>query len=82
LIVYKTQSFFVPSNYILPTSLQAGKTLSARKWQAAFSPDGCLDIASVLSRIQRGVRFLSFIYAPCPPDISYMCYVHLVMFTY
>ncbi|GJN11572.1 hypothetical protein PR202_ga29772 [Eleusine coracana subsp. coracana] len=36
--------------------IKAGKTLSARKWQAAFSPDGCLDIASVLSRIQRGVR--------------------------
>ncbi|KAK3127205.1 hypothetical protein QOZ80_7AG0569780 [Eleusine coracana subsp. coracana] len=34
--------------------IKAGKTLSARKWQAAFSPDGCLDIASVLSRIQRG----------------------------
>lgn len=56
-------------------SFQAGKTLSARKWQAAFSPDGCLDIASVLSRIQRGVRFLSFTYAPCPT------YVHIcVMF--
>jgi hypothetical protein len=37
---------------------QAGKTLSVRKWQAAFNPDGCLDIASVLSRIQKGVRFL------------------------
>jgi len=34
--------------------IKAGKTLSARKWHAAFSPDGCLDIASVLSRIQRG----------------------------
>lgn len=38
---------------------QAGKTLSVRKWQAAFNPDGCLDIASVLSRIQKGVRFLN-----------------------
>ncbi|KAL5197223.1 hypothetical protein ABZP36_000735 [Zizania latifolia] len=34
--------------------IKAGKTLSVRKWQAAFSPDGCLDIASVLSRIQKG----------------------------
>ncbi|XP_039847151.1 rab GTPase-activating protein 22-like [Panicum virgatum] len=34
--------------------IKAGRTLSARKWHAAFSPDGCLDIASVLSRIQRG----------------------------
>jgi hypothetical protein len=42
------------------TSFQAGKTLSARKWHAAFSPDGCLDIASVLRRIQTGVRFLIF----------------------
>ncbi|XP_038981865.1 TBC1 domain family member 15 isoform X2 [Phoenix dactylifera] len=33
---------------------QAGKTLSTRRWQAAFSPEGRLDIASVLSRIQRG----------------------------
>ncbi|KAL5684424.1 hypothetical protein ACJX0J_010809, partial [Zea mays] len=32
----------------------AGKTLSVRKWHAAFTRDGCLDIASVLSRIQRG----------------------------
>nr|XP_010930822.1 TBC1 domain family member 15 isoform X2 [Elaeis guineensis] len=34
--------------------IRAGKTLSARRWQAAFSPEGHLDIASVLSRIQRG----------------------------
>ncbi|URE20222.1 TBC domain containing protein [Musa troglodytarum] len=34
--------------------IKAGKTLSARRWHAAFSPDGHLDIASVLSRIQRG----------------------------
>uniref|UniRef100_A0A0D9WZM9 Rab-GAP TBC domain-containing protein n=1 Tax=Leersia perrieri TaxID=77586 RepID=A0A0D9WZM9_9ORYZ len=34
--------------------IKAGKTLSVRKWQAAFSTDGCLDIASVLSRIQKG----------------------------
>lgn len=36
---------------------QAGKTLSARRWHAAFSEDGHLDIAKVLRRIQRGVRF-------------------------
>ncbi|CAN6296927.1 unnamed protein product [Urochloa humidicola] len=34
--------------------ITAGKTLSVRKWHAAFTPEGCLDIASVLSRIQRG----------------------------
>lgn len=31
-----------------------GKTLSARRWHAAFSEDGHLDIAKVLRRIQRG----------------------------
>lgn len=35
--------------------MQAGKTLSARKWQAAFTPEGCLDIGRTLGRIQRGV---------------------------
>ena len=35
--------------------MQPGKTLSARKWQAAFSPDGHLDIGKTLHRIQRGV---------------------------
>ncbi|OAY67284.1 TBC1 domain family member 15-like [Ananas comosus] len=34
--------------------IKAGKTLSARRWQAAFSPEGHLDIGSVLGRIQRG----------------------------
>ncbi|XP_019053910.1 PREDICTED: TBC1 domain family member 15-like isoform X2 [Nelumbo nucifera] len=34
--------------------LRAGKTLSARKWNSAFSQDGQLDIAKVLRRIQRG----------------------------
>lgn len=33
---------------------RAGKTLSARRWNAAFSQDGHLDIASVIRRIQRG----------------------------
>ncbi|CAN1245209.1 TBC1 domain family member 15 [Linum grandiflorum] len=33
---------------------RAGKTLSARRWHAAFSEDGHLDIAPVLRRIQRG----------------------------
>ncbi|CAL0328917.1 unnamed protein product [Lupinus luteus] len=32
----------------------AGKTLSARKWHAAFSPEGYLDIGKTLSRIHRG----------------------------
>ncbi|KAI8523076.1 hypothetical protein RHMOL_Rhmol13G0046400 [Rhododendron molle] len=33
---------------------RARKTLSARRWKAAFSQDGHLDIAGVLRRIQRG----------------------------
>lgn len=36
-------------------SLQAGKTLSVRKWHAAFTPEGYLDISKTLSRIQHGV---------------------------
>ncbi|XP_028807697.1 GTPase-activating protein GYP7-like [Neltuma alba] len=34
--------------------IKAGKTLSVRKWQAAFNPDGYLDIGKTLGRIQRG----------------------------
>ncbi|KAI3441620.1 Rab-GAP TBC domain-containing protein [Psidium guajava] len=34
--------------------IKAGRTLSTRKWQAAFTPDGYLDIGKVLRRIQRG----------------------------
>ncbi|KAL4379109.1 hypothetical protein GQ457_02G037350 [Hibiscus cannabinus] len=34
--------------------IRPGKTLSVRKWQAAFSPDGQLDISKTLSRIHRG----------------------------
>lgn len=34
--------------------VKPGKTLSARKWHAAFSEDGRLDVAKVLHRIQRG----------------------------
>ncbi|XP_039048552.1 TBC1 domain family member 15-like isoform X2 [Hibiscus syriacus] len=34
--------------------IKPGKTLSARKWHAAFSPDGHLDIGKTLRRIQRG----------------------------
>ncbi|KAJ4968563.1 hypothetical protein NE237_015264 [Protea cynaroides] len=34
--------------------IRPGKTLSARKWQSAFSQDGRLDMAKVLRRIQRG----------------------------
>lgn len=43
-------------------SSQAGKTLSARRWHAAFSEDGHLDIAKVLRRIQRGVGFFCLNY--------------------
>lgn len=34
--------------------IKPGKTLSARRWDAAFSKDGNLDIAKVLRRIHRG----------------------------
>ncbi|XP_077243533.1 GTPase-activating protein GYP7-like isoform X2 [Tasmannia lanceolata] len=34
--------------------IKAGKTLSARKWHAAFTQEGYLDISKTLSRIQRG----------------------------
>ncbi|KAA8526950.1 hypothetical protein F0562_008821 [Nyssa sinensis] len=34
--------------------IRAGKTLSARKWQAAFTPEGYLDIGKTLGRIYRG----------------------------
>ncbi|XP_057766495.1 uncharacterized protein LOC130986961 isoform X1 [Salvia miltiorrhiza] len=34
--------------------IKAGRTLSARKWHAAFSPEGYLDIGKILNRVQRG----------------------------
>ncbi|XP_010545201.1 PREDICTED: TBC1 domain family member 15 [Tarenaya hassleriana] len=34
--------------------IKPGKTLSVRKWQAAFTPEGYLDIGKTLGRIQRG----------------------------
>ncbi|XP_061368691.1 rab GTPase-activating protein 22-like [Gastrolobium bilobum] len=34
--------------------IKAGKTLSERKWHAAFSPEGYLDIGKTLSRIHHG----------------------------
>uniref|UniRef100_A0A5B6ZIH6 Putative TBC1 domain family member 15-like n=1 Tax=Davidia involucrata TaxID=16924 RepID=A0A5B6ZIH6_DAVIN len=34
--------------------IKAGKTLSARKWHAAFTPEGYLDIGKTLGRIHRG----------------------------
>ncbi|KAI4322811.1 hypothetical protein L6164_022470 [Bauhinia variegata] len=34
--------------------IRAGKTLSVRKWQAAFTPEGQLDIGKTLGRIHRG----------------------------
>ncbi|KAG8637061.1 TBC1 domain family member 15 isoform X2 [Manihot esculenta] len=34
--------------------IRAGKTLSERKWQSAFTPEGHLDISKTLGRIQRG----------------------------
>ncbi|KAJ8552991.1 hypothetical protein K7X08_020384 [Anisodus acutangulus] len=41
----------VPNTRFRP---RAGKTLSERRWNAAFSQEGHLDIAGVLRRIQRG----------------------------
>lgn len=46
-------------HFLLP---QAGKTLSARRWHAAFSKDGRLNIEEVLRRIQRGVTFIVYLY--------------------
>ncbi|GLT72104.1 hypothetical protein SLA2020_440640 [Shorea laevis] len=34
--------------------IKPGRTLSVRRWQAAFSPEGHLDIGKTLPRIQRG----------------------------
>ena len=34
--------------------IKPGKTLSARKWRAAFTPEGYLDLGKTLGRIQRG----------------------------
>lgn len=34
--------------------IKPGKTLSVRKWQAAFTQEGFLDIGKTLGRIQRG----------------------------
>ncbi|KAI8567415.1 hypothetical protein RHMOL_Rhmol02G0120500 [Rhododendron molle] len=36
---------------------KAGRTLSVRKWQAAFIPDGYLDIGRTLSRMRHGVVY-------------------------
>ena len=44
---------------------QAGKTLSARRWHAAFTEDGHLDMEKVLRRIQRGVCLLFSPYSNC-----------------
>ncbi|OVA19200.1 Rab-GTPase-TBC domain [Macleaya cordata] len=41
----------VPKSRFKP---RLGQTLSVRKWNSAFSEDGHLDMAKVLSRIQRG----------------------------
>ncbi|KAL3821574.1 hypothetical protein ACJIZ3_007479 [Penstemon smallii] len=34
--------------------IKAGRTLSVRKWNTSFTPDGYLDIGKTLGRIQRG----------------------------
>ncbi|KAL5990521.1 hypothetical protein ACLOJK_011423 [Asimina triloba] len=47
----------VPKSRFKP---KPGKTLSTRRWHAAFSQEGYLDMAKVLSRIQRGVGFSNF----------------------
>ena len=47
------KSIFEASTFNL--LMQAGKTLSVRKWQAAFTSEGYLDISKTLSRIHCGV---------------------------
>ncbi|KAL5972744.1 hypothetical protein ACLOJK_039549 [Asimina triloba] len=47
------KAFFIASAG-RPNNSRAGKTLSERKWRAAFNPEGQLDISKTLSRIQRG----------------------------
>ncbi|XP_050247111.1 uncharacterized protein LOC126694706 isoform X1 [Quercus robur] len=42
--------------------IKAGKTLSVRKWQAAFTPEGYLDISKTLSRIHRGRHLRQFFF--------------------
>lgn len=44
--------------------IQVGKTLSERRWNAAFSKDGHLEIGGVLRRIQRGVKAFLFMHGP------------------
>lgn len=39
-------------------TVQVGRTLSERRWKAAISEDGHVDIVGVLRRIQRGVKHL------------------------
>jgi hypothetical protein len=55
---------------------RAGKTLSARRWHAAFTEDGHLDMEKVLRRIQRGVSLLSF------PDLVSIYMLFLLLFTW
>nr|GMC75477.1 TBC1 domain family member 15-like isoform X1 [Ipomoea batatas] len=38
----------------LESDLSAGKTLSSRRWEAAFTPEGYLNIGKILRRIYRG----------------------------
>lgn len=54
-----TESFYLvrPECTDVPKTkfkIRAGKTLSVRKWQSAFSPEGYLDIGKTLSRIHHG----------------------------
>ena len=55
------EAHFIALRVDNPTFMQAGKTLSVRKWQAAFNPEGQLDIAKTLNRIHRGVKFMVFL---------------------
>lgn len=43
--------------------MQPGKTLSVRKWQAAFTQEGFLDMGKTLNRIQRGVKSQNTLFA-------------------
>ena len=55
-------------------TIQVGKTLSRRRWHAAFTKDGHLDMERVLRRIQRGVSLYLYF------NLSFLVYSFVVHF--
>ncbi|KAL6314120.1 hypothetical protein AAG906_011859 [Vitis piasezkii] len=51
--------------------IKAGKTLSERRWKAAFSPEGHLEMSRMLSRIQRGGEVWEFLLGCYDPKSTY-----------